>query len=197
MKTGIRAALTAITMTFVGVGALAHSGATGVVKERMEAMKSMGDATKTIAAMFSGEADYDAASVRSAANTIRMHAGSAMTEMFPEGSNGAPSEAKDTIWQDWETFSAMATQLEAYAEGLGRASENAPGGMPTASGNMMGGASMMGGSGGMMGGAGMMGGNAASMMDADQLAEMPAESVFTMMSQSCSACHTRFRAEED
>ena len=146
--------------------------------------------------MFAGEASYDAESVRDAAETIRGHAGSAMTELFPEGTNAAPSEAKDTIWQDWETFSAMARQLEVMAEGLGRAAENGPGRTPMASGNMMVGAGMMGGSGGMMGGSGMMG-SSAPMMDAGHLAEMPAEAVFTMMSQTCSACHTRFRAEED
>ena len=34
----------------------AHSGAKGMVKERMEMMKGMGDAMKTMGAMFKGEA---------------------------------------------------------------------------------------------------------------------------------------------
>ena len=195
MNTRIRMVFAAGAVAFAGVGAFAHSGATGIVKERMEAMKAMGDATKTGGAMFSGEASYDAATIREAAETIRGHAGSAMTELFPEGTNASPSEAKETIWQDWETFAAMARQLEVMAEGLARAADNGPGGTPMASSNMMGGAGMMGGSGGMMGGSGMMG-SSAPMMDADHLAEMPAEAVFTMMSQTCSACHTRFRAEE-
>ena len=195
MNTRIRMVFAAGAVAFAGVGAFAHSGATGIVKERMEAMKAMGDATKTVGAMFSGEASYDAATIREAAETIRGHAGSAMTELFPEGTNAAPSEAKETIWQDWETFAAMARQLEVMAEGLARAADNGPGGTPMASNDMMAGAGMMGGSGGMMGGSGMMG-SSAPMMDADHLAEMPAEAVFTMMSQTCSACHTRFRAEE-
>jgi hypothetical protein len=59
---------------------------------------------------------------------------------------------------------------------------------------------MMSGSGqgsGMMGGASMMGGG--SMMggspDQTQLSEMPADGVFMMLSQTCSACHTQFRSE--
>jgi cytochrome c556 len=177
MNTRIRAVLAAGIVAFSGVAALAHSGATGVVKERMEGMKAMGD---------------------------RGHAGSAMTELFPEGSNAVPSEAKEDIWKEWETFAAMAHQLEVMAEALGRAAANATGAGPDASsGTMMGGAgmmgetgTMMGDSGGMMGGLGMMGASA-PMMDVDHLAEMPAEAVFTMMSRTCSACHTRFRAEED
>lgn len=204
MNTRIRAVLAAGIVAFAGVAALAHSGATGVVKERMEGMKAMGDATKTIGDMFSGEASYDAAAVRDAAETIRGHAGSAMTELFPEGSNAVPSEAKDDIWKEWETFAVMAHQLEVMAEALGRAAENATGAGPDASSaTMMGGTgmmgeagTMMGDSGGMMGGSGMMGASA-PMMDVDHLAEMPAEAVFTMMSRTCSACHTRFRAEED
>jgi len=57
------------------------------------------------------------------------------------------------------------------------------------SGAMMGGSSMMGG-GTMMGG-GMMQGA----MTADDIAGMPVDGAFAMVSQVCSACHTKFRAE--
>ena len=51
--------LAAIAVTGTAVAALAHSGATGVVKDRMEAMKAMGDAVKTVTPMMRGEAEYD------------------------------------------------------------------------------------------------------------------------------------------
>ena len=35
------------------------------------------------------------------------------------------------------------------------------------------------------------------MMDAAAIAEMPADAAFAMTTQVCSACHERFRAEED
>ena len=47
---------------------------------------------------------------------------------------------------------------------------------------------------GMMGG-GMMGGGA-PMMSAEHIGQMPAGMAFAMVSQACTACHTRFRAEE-
>ena len=43
----------------------------------------------------------------------------------------------------------------------------------------------------MMGGGMMMGG----VPGREELSEMPADGVFMMLSQSCSACHTRFRSE--
>ena len=58
-------------------------------------------------------------------------------------------------------------------------------------GAMMGGDAMM-GSGDMMGGGGMM---ADATMGREELAEMPADAVFAMVSDTCSSCHTRFRTE--
>ena len=193
----------AIGLAFVAA-AHAHGGATGIVKERMQAMEVMGDAVKTLAAMMSGETDYDAATVREKAVTIREHAGDAITRLFPEGSGGEPSEAKPGIWSDWEEFAALAMQLETYAEGLEQAAGNGlmhGGGAPGA-GNMMGtGNGMMGSGSGMMGGgSGMMGGGmmgAVGAPNAEALAAMPADGVFAMMTQTCSACHTKFRAEKD
>lgn len=55
--------------------ALAHGGASGVVKERMEAM---GDAMKELSAIMRGQRDYDAESVRALASTIESHGGDAL-----------------------------------------------------------------------------------------------------------------------
>lgn len=190
--------------------ALAHGGATGIVKERMDGMMAMSEAIKSLSAMMRGDTEYDANAVRESADVIKSHAGEALTALFPEGSVSDVSEAKSDIWSEWETFSAYANRLDVYAEGLAAAADNGlmhedrpsvTGGqsdMMGSSDNMMGSSTTMGsgmmGSG--MGGNGMMG-DAANMMDADQLAQMPADGVFNMLTQTCSACHTQFRAEKN
>lgn len=178
------------------MSALAHSGATGVVKERMDAMKGMQEAVKRITPMVSGQATYDAGAVRSAAAEIAGHAGEAITSKFAEGTTGHPSEARPEIWSDWDQFQALADQLALTAQGLGLAAEN---GLHGAGGMMGGTTGMMGGNtSGMMGsGSGMMGGTMpmAGTMTAEQIGQMPADGAFAMMTQTCSACHDRFRME--
>ncbi|SHI46173.1 Cytochrome c556 [Palleronia salina] len=201
----ITTTLAAIAMTGTAVAALAHSGATGIVKERMDAMKAMGDAVKSVAPMMRGEMDYDADAMRAAARTFQEHAGDAMTELFPEGSGGMPSEAKDAVWEDWDAFAELADRLAVYAEGLEGAAGNGMGQggqmdtgamMGGDAGSMMGGGSMMGDASGMMGGSAMMGEGGSGMMTAEHIAEMPTDAAFTMTTEVCSACHSRFRAED-
>ena len=176
----------------------AHSGATGVVKERMDGMMAMGKSVKEITPMMRGQTDYDPERVRAFAEDMRQHSGEALTRLFPEGTTGAPSEAKPNIWTDWEEFAALAEQLHTLSEGLALAAENGlmhGGGGQTSS--MMGGESMMGGQ-SMMGGGSMMGNSATSEFrnyGPEEFSEMPADGVFMMVSQTCSACHTKFRAE--
>ena len=169
----------------IASAAIAHTGATGIVKERMVAMSAMGDAVKAIAPMMSGEATYDAAAVRNAAEVIGEHAGPSMTRLFPEDADNKASYVKDAIWEDWETFAELAERLHTYSEGLALSAGNglaaSQDGMANA-GAMMGSDSMMGG--------GMM---ADGTMGREELADMPADAVFAMVSDTCSACHTRFR----
>jgi len=190
----------AALVSLIAASALAHSGATGVVKERMMGMGVMGKAVKAIASMMQGELPYNPDRVRTAAEDIGSHAGGALTKLFPEGTNKKPSEAKAAIWTNWDRFEALAEDLHLYSEGLALASVNGvmAGGDAPAS-DMMGGSAMMGsatmmGSASMMGDDAMMGGQA-PLPGLEELAEMPANAVFTLMSQTCAACHTQFRAE--
>lgn len=199
--------MTALVASSVGLAALAHSGATGVMKERMDAMGEMGDEMKRLAPMMRGQTEYDPDVVRNAADTMIGHAGAQMTELFPEGSNGEPSEALDTIWEDWEEFTALAEALRTSAEGMKLAADNGlagqgempGGGMMGAGQGMMGtGQTMMGGNQPMMGaGQGMMGGAPTQMMTTEMLAEMPVNAGFMAVTQTCSACHQKFRAEDN
>lgn len=175
--------------SFIGAGALAHSGATGVVKERMNGMGVMGKAVKVIAGMMQGEVAYNTDTIRTAADEIGGHAGEELTKLFPEGTSMKPSEAKATIWTNWDRFEALAEDLHLYSKGLALASVNGieVGGDAPA-------ASMMGGSATMMGGDAMMGGQA-PVRGLEELADMPADAVFNLMSQTCAACHTQFRTD--
>lgn len=172
----------------IAAGAWAHSGAMGVVKDRMDAMKAMGDAVKRIKPMMSGEAAYDAAAVQAAARAIAEEAGAAMTKKFPEGSVGGVSEALPEVWSDRVRFEALARDLETTARGLERAAENGTHGAGHMSGDMSG---MMGGTSGKMGTDHMAGA-----MSVEHIGQMPADGAFVMMTQVCSACHDRFREEK-
>lgn len=160
--------------------AFAHGGATGIVKERMDAMSAMSQAAKSMGSMMRGNVTYDADTVRAAAAEIKAHAGSAMTQLFPAESDGMPSEARAEIWSDWDRFSELAMRLEVLAIGLEAAAEN---GVDMAGGNHAGGA---------MGSQSMMAADAMS-VDRQALAAMPANAVFNMVAQTCSACHAEFR----
>ena len=73
------------------------------------------------------------------------------------------------------------------------------GGMMGAGQGMMGtGQTMMGGNQPMMGaGQGMMGAAPTQMMTTEMLAKMPVNAGFMAVTQTCSACHQKFRAEEN
>ena len=176
--------------------ALAHGGATGIVKERMDGMAAMQKAVKAVTPIMRGQVEYDANAVRSFAAAVEMHSGEAMTKLFPEGTGGKPSEAKDAIWTEWEEFESLAMDLDVLSKALSEAAGN--GLAVEASANA--GASMM-GTGAMMGSqsatGSMMGQSGVDMLDADMLATMPADALFTRISQTCSACHTKYRAESN
>lgn len=98
----------------IGSTAHAHKGATGVVKQRMDMMKSLASAMKQLAAMFRNKRPYNAAQVASLARVIAGHA-NRFPKMFPQGTNQHPSEAVDAIWTDWSRFMAAARQMHAAA----------------------------------------------------------------------------------
>lgn len=96
---------------------LAHQGATGVVKERMELMKALGDHMKSMAAMVKGKVPFDAGQMAAGAQAIQDKAPK-MVHLFPEGSLRKPSEALPSIWQQWDKFSELAERLTSEAGGL-------------------------------------------------------------------------------
>lgn len=119
----MRAALIAFVLAIPTV-ATAHMGATGIVKERMDHMKSIKDSMKVLGPIFKGAVAYDAAAVRTEARALSAKGGRAMTDLFPEGSIEGPSEALPAIWQEWDTFAASAQELEASAALLAETAAN-------------------------------------------------------------------------
>jgi cytochrome c556 len=134
--------------------------------------------------------------VKTEAALIRSHAGEAMTKLFPADGDNMSSEAKPEIWSDWDDFAEQAERLETLAGGLEAAADN---GLMTAGASSDGNdtSAMMGTGGSDMMGDNHMMGSEAGMPDAAMLASMPADRVFTLMTDACSACHTRYRQEKD
>ncbi len=115
---GVPAALIAGASLSAATPALAHKEATGVVKERMDAMEDMSRAMKPVGKMFGGEQAYEADAVARLAGLAQQHGGKAMTDLFPEGSAGHPSEALPDIWVDWTRFALLADELVDHGKAL-------------------------------------------------------------------------------
>lgn len=112
----------ALCGVLIPAGAWAHDGAMGVVKERMEMMKSMAGHMKALNAMARGGGPVDADAVRQAVKSLRDH-GAALPKKFPEGTHHPPSEAKPEIWQEKEKFQALWAALLEQVSALSGAGE--------------------------------------------------------------------------
>ncbi|WP_269584016.1 c-type cytochrome [Roseibium sp. Sym1] len=121
-----RTGLVVLTGIFVAGAAWAQEGATGVVKERMDAMSDIGDQMKIIGKMMKS-GPYDTATLATASGNIAGHAGPALLKLFPEGSIQETSDAKQEIWTDWPKFQALAGDLEASAQALKDLAEDGAG----------------------------------------------------------------------
>jgi len=102
--------------------ALAHEGATGVVKERMDLMKGQAKQMKLIGEMAKGKKKFDAAKAAAAAHDLGATT-KKIPDLFPEGSNKHPSEALDAVWKEWDRFKGDAHDAEAAANALAAALE--------------------------------------------------------------------------
>lgn len=111
--------LTAIASAAVLVTgvALAHKGATGIIAERMAAMKTMGNELKAIGDMLAGHAPLDAAALVQHATAL--HENCHRTEtMFPAGSIDHHSRALPAIWERPDEFQAAMQRLHSATESL-------------------------------------------------------------------------------
>ncbi len=111
------AGLATAILLVAAVSASAHSGAKGVVKQRMDAMGDISEQMKLLGAMMKKQTDFNPAAASKAADVIAGHA-SHIPTLFPEGSNEHPSEALPAIWADWAKFEAIAAELKDGASEL-------------------------------------------------------------------------------
>ncbi len=102
--------------------ALAHSGATGIVKERMDMMKDLGATLKSLSVMARSGA-HDPAFITTSAQEMQAHA-THLADMFPEGSDDSPSEAAPAIWTDGAGFDALFDDLKAAAVALEKSADD-------------------------------------------------------------------------
>ena len=156
-------------------GTYAHRGATGIVKQRMDAMTSIAGAMKALRAMMRGKQAYDAKRVKAYARAIAGHGAGNLTALFPEGSLKHPSRANPAIWADWDRFSALARQLAVYADALASAASNPRASAPSSDADIA------------------MPHDPAP----EDLAAMAPDAVFIRLQQAGSDCHRTFRKKSD
>ncbi len=124
-RTGWIAAATLAVLVASG-GVFAHGGAEGVVKERMDLMKALGESMKAVKGQVMGTSEPDRTTITREAAAIATHA-EAITSKFPEGSLEGPSEAKPEIWTRWADFEAAAEDLATAARQLEMTAESGDG----------------------------------------------------------------------
>lgn len=112
-RTAIILGASALSISLV-VAAFAHSGATGIVKERMDGMMAIGKSLGAVADMFKGKAPFDAAKVTESAGVLQEHAAK-IPALFPDteaSRNGKGTEALPAVWEYNDDFVALAKLLE-------------------------------------------------------------------------------------
>jgi cytochrome c556 len=111
-------ALCALAAATAIVPSAAHDHATGIVKERMDAMESMAKHNKAISARMKAKRDFsgiktDAEAIAGLAKDI--------PRLFPPGSTQHPTRARAAIWKSWADFESKAAALETASRTLAAA----------------------------------------------------------------------------
>ena len=108
-------AITALALSLSSPpAALAHKGAMGIVKERMDKFEASEKATKRIKQALSRG---DTAVITAEAEFLVSWARE-MESYFPKNSNQFPSEAKDEIWLQWDDFVGAIHSFDQVAQAL-------------------------------------------------------------------------------
>ena len=100
--------------------ALAHTGAMGIVKERMDGMSLLGDHAKMVGDMLKGKVSFDLLAVEEAAQAFVSH-GDQIPSLFPDTEDSRESAVTDAlpaIWDNWDDFVALAEQFTNDSQSL-------------------------------------------------------------------------------
>lgn len=110
-----RAFPTIVAALFGATAVLAHSGVQNPeVLARMQGMERIAEATKALGLMVKGQAPFDDEAARAALAQIERHA-ALIPEQFRTNADDPKSEARETIWTNWDDFVAEAEALVAIA----------------------------------------------------------------------------------
>ena len=105
----------AISLVALAKPVIGHDHATGVVKERMDMMEVMAKYMKAISERIKTKTELGA--IKADAEAIAGHAPH-LIHLFPKGSMQRPTEARATIWQNWQDFEVKANAVEIAAKKL-------------------------------------------------------------------------------
>lgn len=111
----IVAAVCLVLALVVPVPSASHEHATGVVRERMEAMEKMGRTMKAITQRVKQNRQLE--KIPAEARDIQAMA-EKLTSWFPLGSDQHPSEAAPAIWTRWGEFEDRAKALGSASAAL-------------------------------------------------------------------------------
>ncbi len=111
----------AVALLSTAAGPAAHADASADVKYRQAVMKALGNHMGSIAAIAKGEVGHAG---HMAGHAAAIDALASMTgDVFPEGSGGDATRAKDEIWRDAAGFEAAVEAFRAAAAKLLEAAE--------------------------------------------------------------------------
>ncbi len=113
-----KASIFAVFFLIVSSHSFAHDGATGIIKDRMVFMSSLGKIMKSLSKIVKGRIEFDPNKVRELTSQLKKHSGSNLTQLFPDGSLDIPTAATAEIWKDWDTFRTHAQDLSRTAAEL-------------------------------------------------------------------------------
>ncbi len=106
----------AVTLFSTAVGPAARADASADIKYRQAAMKALGSHMGSIAAIAKGEVGHAG---HMAGHAAAIDALASMTgDVFPEGSGGDATRARDEIWRDAAGFEAAVKAFQAAAAKL-------------------------------------------------------------------------------
>ena len=125
LKINVSAALGVIYLGALASVALAHSGATGIVKERMDGMLELGKALKALSAEAKNPSPSTSV-VNQIGASIVAQSGERLAERFPEGSFPTVSEANPIIVDEMDKFLQLSTALQTLGVSLSIKKEFSP-----------------------------------------------------------------------
>ena len=113
----------ALFACLLAVGTVGVQAADDPVKQRMELMKGVGDATKLGGGMVRGQVPFDAQKAMEAMMVIA-ETPDKFVLLFPEDSKTHPeTESAPAIWENWDDFKARLDKFEADAQSAAKSTE--------------------------------------------------------------------------